>query len=326
MSDDTRETIPLTSPLAVLTTRTTQEHIMTTHSTTDLEPGDFVQHPVFGHGLVGGGKQILHLARDGFVYAAIDLTGWERVETCTADERRILNDFREVASGEAQEAVYPEAGVVIAPHDAFKQRPELVRPGHVQVRVNDLDLGRWEGVFEGGGWNHATRVAIRAANALAAQRAESTPPADEPEIVGDGCACWVTPEHTWTTYGSAVEPGSQSEYNPRCPKHGEKPTSATITLYCPDCGEAITNTAMVEVNREGERYLDFCNVNVHTCPPAQPDEPTLFGARIVVTDDLSGKAERWCRQHDEYWASENGALMTWAYLTQRGAVTLGWDE
>ena len=130
----------------------------------------------------------------------------------------------------------------------------------------------------------------------------------------------------WTTYGSAVEPGSQVEPNPHCPKHGEKPTSATVTLYCPDCGEPITNTAMVEVNREGERYLDFCNVNVHTCPPAQPDEPTEFGARIVVTDDLSGKAERWCRQHDEYWASENGALMTWAYLTQRGAVTLGWDE
>ena len=109
------------------------------------------------------------------------------------------------------------------------------------------------------------------------------------------------------------------------PPADEKPTNATVTLPCPDCGEPITNTAMVEVNREGERYLDFCNVNVHTCPPAQPDEPTEFGARIVVTDDLSGKAERWCRQHDEYWASENGALMTWAYLTQRGAVTLGWE-
>ena len=213
-------------------------------TTTDLKPGDIVQHPEWGPGLVGGGKQILYLARDGFVYAAFDPDGWERVET--------------------------------------------VRPGHVQVRVDDLDLSRWEGVFEGGGWNHATRVAIRAANAMTAQPAESTPPADEQ--VAD-----------------------------------EQPANATVTLPCPDCGEPITNTAMVEVNREGERYLDFCNVNVHTCPPAQPDEPTLFGARIVVTDDLSGKAERWCRQHDEYWASENGALMTWAYLTQRGAVTLGWE-
>ena len=260
-------------------------------TTTDLKPGDLVQHPEKGRGIVvalgedADGSPLTaigYLDTSGRYRDTYGLTGWERVET--------------------------------------------IRPGHVQVRVNDLDLGRWEGVFEGGGWNHATRVAIRAANALAAQRAESTPPADEPEIVGDGCACWVTPEHTWTTYGSAVEPGSQSEYNPRCPKHGEKPTSATITLYCPDCGEAITNTAMVEVNREGERYLDFCNVNVHTCPPAQPDEPTLFGARIVVTDDLSGKAERWCRQHDEYWANEDSELMTWAYLCQRGTVTIGWDE
>ena len=109
------------------------------------------------------------------------------------------------------------------------------------------------------------------------------------------------------------------------PPADEKPTSATVTLFCPECGEPITNTAMVEVNREGERYLDFCNVNVHTCPPAQPDEPTDFGARITVTDGLSVVDEQWCRQHDGYWASENGALMTWAYLTQRGAVTLGWE-
>ena len=56
MSDDTRETIPITSPLAVLTTRTTQEHLMATHSTTDLKPGDLVQHAAFGPGLVGGGS------------------------------------------------------------------------------------------------------------------------------------------------------------------------------------------------------------------------------------------------------------------------------
>ena len=110
------------------------------------------------------------------------------------------------------------------------------------------------------------------------------------------------------------------------PPADEKPTNATVTLPCPDCGEPITNTAMVEVNREGERYLDFCNVNVHTCPPAQPDEPTDFGARIIVTDGLSVVDEQWCRQHDGYWANEDSELMTWAYLCQRGTVTLGWDE
>jgi len=36
---------------------------------------------------------------------------------------------------------------------------------------------------------------------------------------GDGCECWVTPESEWFHYGSAVEPGSQVEFNPDCPKH-----------------------------------------------------------------------------------------------------------
>ena len=60
-------------------------------TTADLKPGDLVRHPEWGPGLVGGGKQILYLARDGFVYAAFDPDGWERVENCTTDERRILD-------------------------------------------------------------------------------------------------------------------------------------------------------------------------------------------------------------------------------------------
>ena len=224
-------------------------------TTTDLKPGDFAEHPEKGRGIVVA----LGEDADGSPLTAIGYLD---------------------TSGRYRDT-YGLTGW---------ERIETIRPGHVQVRVNDLDLSRWEGVFEGGGWNHATRVAIRAANAITAQPSESTPPADEQ--VAD-----------------------------------EKPTSATVTLFCPDCGKPITDTAMVVVNREGDRYLGFCTDadGAHTCPPAQPDEPTEFGARIVVTDDLSGKAERWCRQHDEYWASENGALMTWAYLTQRGAVTLGWE-
>lgn len=266
---------------------------MTTHSTTDLKPSDIVQHPEKGIGLVHR-----RFARNdvGAVYADKDRDG---ITSYTND----LTGW---------------------------ERVETVRPGHVQVRVNDLDLGRWEGVFEGGGWNHATRVAIRAANAITAQRAESTPPADEQEVVGDGCECWVTPEYMWTTYGSAVEPGSQVENNPRCPKHGEKPTNATVTLPCPDCGEPITNTAMVEANREGERYLDFCNVNVHTCPPAQPDEPTEFGARVTVTLP-DGTREKWCRlgkHHPAPWLGETYDVPgeAWSLLCRRGTVTIGWDE
>ncbi|QFP94866.1 hypothetical protein SEA_MARSHAWN_80 [Mycobacterium phage Marshawn] len=33
------------------------------------------------------------------------------------------------------------------------------------------------------------------------------------------CRCSMTPEHLWTRYGSAVEPGSQWEQNPLCPVH-----------------------------------------------------------------------------------------------------------
>lgn len=107
----------------------------------------------------------------------------------------------------------------------------------------------------------------------------------------------------------------------------EKPTSATVTLYCPDCGEAIPVTVvMLGRQSNGERWFDLREHFVHTCPPAQPDEPTEFGARVTVTPDLSVADERWCRQHDDYWASEDSELMTWAYLCQRGTVTLGWDE
>lgn len=277
-------------------------------TTTDLEPGDIVQHPERKcHGIVRRRLTSNDFAivyadkdRDGIDSYTNDLTGWERAETCTADERSILNDFREVASGEAQEAVYPEAGVVIAPHDAFKQRPELVRPGHVQVRVDDLELGpsvyETEDEFVSSVMRDFPeysegdlRLIYRA---LAAQRAESTPPADE------------------------------------------KPSSATVTLFCPDCGEPITNTAMVEVNREGERYLDFCIVNVHTCPPAQPDEPTEFGARVTVTLP-DGTREKWLRSKagtNEAWRAENGSetgwfiATTWDNVIERGTATLGWDE
>ena len=215
-------------------------------TTTDLKSGDIVQHPEKGHGIV---RRRFARYDVGVMYADLDRDGIDSFDLDLAGWERV----------------------------------ETVRPGHVQVRVNDLDLSRWEGAFEGG-WNHSTRVAIRAANAISAQRDESTPPADE------------------------------------------QPTNATVTLFCPDCGGA-ENVTVVMLGKQsnGERWFDLREFHAHTCPPAQPDEPTLFGARIVVTDDLSGKAERWCRQHDEYWASENGALMTWAYLTQRGAVTLGWE-
>ena len=246
--------VPITSPLAVLATRTTQEHLMATHSTTDLKPGDIVQHPTrLLNGLVvhGDGEsiRILHLTSLGIVTTTSNLIGWERVE--------------------------------------------------------------------------------------------STPPAVEPEIVGDGCECWVTPEHMWMTHYGAVEPGSQVENNPRCPKHGEKPTTATVTLYCPDCGEAVTDTATVGIEDEGGYYLTFANSETHTCPPAQPDEPQEFGAKATVAQ-ADGHIERWLNMHAPpqgrrgwlTWDARDTAGSTpgqskwadWSEITQRGTVTIGWDE
>ena len=239
--------VPITSPLAVLTTRTTQEHLMATHSTTDLKPGDIVQHPEHGYGVVlknfPGVPTIYFAGKHGYENTTRGFTGWERVET--------------------------------------------VRPGHVQVRVDDIgedgeDLSDWLNADEDS-WGLSGRLAIRVAKALAAQRTESTPPADEQEA--DFAIGW---------------------------------------LNCPWCSESFTIAPRLARDAGGHVRNVGLSI-VHTCPPAQPEEPTEFGARIIVTDDLSGKAERWCRQHDGYWASENGALMTWAYLTQRGAVTLGWE-
>ena len=56
---------------------------------------------------------------------------------------------------------------------------------------------------------------------------------DKPEVWGDGCECWVTPEHMWFRYGSAVEPGSQVEWNPDCPKHRPIPRAEEAEVNGP---------------------------------------------------------------------------------------------
>lgn len=268
---------------------------------TDLKPGDFVRHPEKGRGYVlrhgeGGSVRVIYAGQARTLGFDLDLDtdGWERVETCTADERSILDDFREVASGEAQEAVYPEAGVVIAPHDAFKQRPELVRPGHVQVRVNDLDLSHWLNKPDDDNiWGESARVAIRAANAIAAQRAESTPPADE------------------------------------------KPMSATVTLYCPDCGEAITREVRpvrMGYSRTPKWSLEFLRSpgavgeRSHACPPVQPDEPTEPGIHVSVCDMHLVSLVQSPTGKRLFADVKSGHIYDWDDLTERGTVTLGWDE
>ena len=229
---------------------------------TDLKPGDIVRHPMWGNGVVAYTKFGLRVIGTSDGYECIfGLTGWERVETA--------------------------------------------RPGHVQVRVDDLDnahtIASWA---EWAGCDTVEEACKRIGQAFVAQqvgqaqRAESTPPADE------------------------------------------KPTSATVELYCPDCGEAEKVTVvMLGKQSNGERWFDLREFHAHTCPPAQPDEPTEFGARIVVTrpDDAritaihpDGSTEKWLRADRAArnpWVGEaSSSECSWDELTQRGTVTIGWDE
>ena len=224
--------------------------------TTDLKPGDIVQHPEHGFGFivllkkdlgdVPASEAVVRSTNPRRNYGhAWDLDGWERVET--------------------------------------------VRPGHVQVRVNDLDLSHWLNKQEDDDiWGEASRVAIRAAKAIAAKRAESTPTADE------------------------------------------KPTSTTVTLYCPDCGEAV-HVTVVMLGRQGsgERWLGLRDSYVHTCPPRHADEPTEAGILLeikylrYVSIVLKGRVG--------YVSVDQGGIFEWSYLVNLAnemneSIKLGWGQ
>lgn len=273
-----------------------------------------------------------------------DLAGWESAETCTWRERQWL-DYRggvqctcdtypETTSGPEEDCEihghpYEEWVKRAAEAEAELSRAEIVKPGHVQVRVDDIDpqtLSEWS---QWAGCDPAETALLRVGCAsIARQVGQGDQTADEQEIVGDGCECWVTPEHTWTTHYGAVEPGSQVEYNPRCPKHDEKPTSATVTLFCPveGCGEPVEVWVQLCALKNIRDFYVTSECGGHRCKPEQPDEPTEFGARATITLP-DGTREKWCRQFDGYcWANENGRLRSWDGLTQRGTVTIGWDE
>lgn len=53
---------------------------------------------------------------------------------------------------------------------------------------------------------------------------------DRKMFLPEECTCFVTPERTWTRYGSAVEPGSQMEPNPECPVHFPNFAGAAASL------------------------------------------------------------------------------------------------
>ena len=81
---------------------------------------------------------------------------------------------------------------------------------------------------------------------------------------------------------------------------------------------------------EGGAWPRLVAVPQHTCPTAQPDEPTEFGARITLTLK-DGARERWLRTGiHKPWQCYlgNGEMIYdhWDELTERGTVNLGWDD
>lgn len=114
--------------------------------------------------------------------------------------------------------------------------------------------------------------------------------------------------------------------NPAQLKRGEKPPSATVTLFCPveGCGEPVE----VGIHLWALKNIRDCYVTSecrgHRCKPPQPDEPTEFGARVTID------GERWLRveegEGDWPWQDIGGVNRAWNELTKRGTITLGWSD
>jgi hypothetical protein len=228
-------------------------------TTTDLKPGDIVQHPEKGRGIVHRrfarndvGVVYADKDRDGITSYTIDLTGWERVET--------------------------------------------VRPGHVQVRVDDLDLDHPEGVR---------------ALWMRVQRLTADPDSHETyeewaAANNSRCNAVLAPGH------EAVDPSGVAQV--------PLPAEATVTLGCPECGGEVEAHVWLRELQGGCHAV--ITPATHRC---MPDEPTEFGARVTVTLP-DGTREKWLRQDDGWWVNEQGGSAMWKHLIKRGTVTIGWDE
>lgn len=280
---------------------------------TTFKPGDIVRHPERAElGIIDCDGEIFCVKRDPAANSDYyntyldDPTGWERVEACTVDERRVLDSFQDVREGRATARVY--GSTVIA--NATAPDCEIVLPGHVQVRVDDLDLSDWAKKDETGviPYGRLGKLAVRAAEAIAAQTGipESHKESQKPEDLTDS---GVAPNLTPTD---------------------EQPASATITLTCGRCGETFGGGLHVMAGDGDWKAItwDEGRAPTHTCPPAQPDEPTDFGARVTVTRP-DGTREPWlrCVAGPMPWASEAQQLPhSWDELTEDGAITLGWDN
>lgn len=152
---------------------------------------------------------------------------------------------------------------------------DVVKPGHVQVRVDDLQREDF---------NHGRTIS---SGSLADIR-------------------------LWNACQGDTQP---DEAAPR-------PTEMTVTLGCPECGGEVEAHVWLR-ELQGGCYA-VSTPATHACPPAQPDEPTEFGARVTVAGDrLLRVAEG---ESDWPWQDSDGSSHTWDELTERGTVTLGWGD
>ncbi|WP_281712165.1 hypothetical protein [Dermacoccus nishinomiyaensis] len=108
----------------------------------------------------------------------------------------------------------------------------------------------------------------------------------------------------------------------------EKPTSTTVTLYCPDCGEAV-HVTVVMLGRQGngERWLGLRDSYVHTCPSRHADEPTEAGILLRIKH-LRYASIVW-RGKVQYVNVGHGGVFEWNYLVELAngmnePIKLGW--
>ena len=257
-------------------------------TTAHLKPGDVVRQPVHGYGIVyvdGTGETlVMHCSAKGRISIA-DLDGWERVETCTADAVRILEDYQQIVSKSAG-VVVRDAVVMMttAAYEAYRGR-EIVKPGHVQVRVDDLDLSGWPPDDQYADADDEV-AAIRVAKAQAAQRTESAPTADEQDANVEAF-----------------------------------PHTVMVELRCPHgCGAPVRAKLSTDGYSfpEGGAWPRLVAVPQHTCQPPQPDEPTGLGAVVEV----GGKRFVRTDEDGHPWIDNVAYWHSWDEITARGPVTV----
>lgn len=137
----------------------------------------------------------------------------------------------------------------------WELEPLAVNDEALQQPVGEFDLVQWWWEHEGeedSGLSVEVRlhdrcgaeVSIESASPVQAFAAAATvgllrPASGMPRPPAEGaCTCHMTDPSTWTTHGSAVEPGSIYEPDPDCPEHGEG-----IAIPGPGAVTGATNTA-----------------------------------------------------------------------------------